>query len=121
MLIPFMGFTQSGLNWKKFIVADTLTADSGYVLTTSGIYSSWNVTIVCGTTTSTTSTVKIQVSPNGTDWIDYANLSTTTIATDKVISFEDSYCPLRWMRVYFDIESATSVPIKGWYVFKNLN
>jgi hypothetical protein len=108
------------INWKKFIDDYTLTSDTSWVITTSGVYSSWNITIVCGTHTSTTTTVSIEVSPDGVNWVDYADLAEATLTTGGIVAFEDAYVASRWMRVTFDVEDGESVPVTGWYIFKDL-
>jgi hypothetical protein len=117
-MIPAIGMSQTGVVWSKFMVADTLTADTNVTISTSGIYSSWNVFFAIGTTTSTASTVKVQVSPDNSNWIDYANMITQTLVTNTNFSFEDDYVSFRYMRFVFDIEAGESVPINGWYTFK---
>lgn len=117
-MLPMIGMSQSGMIWKKFMVADTLSADTTIAFPTSGTYTSWSVSIVVGSTTSTASTVKIQVSPNGVDYVDYADLQTATLTSGTMTAFEDSFASFRWMRLVFAIESGKSVPVNAWYIFK---
>jgi hypothetical protein len=117
-MLPCIVFAQTGVNWKKFVSGVTLAASANYTITTSASYDSWSVFFKIGTTTSTTSTVKVQVSPDGVEWIDYANMSTATIASQTNIAFEDEYISQRWMRFVFTIQAGKSVPVDGWYVFK---
>lgn len=117
-MLPAICMSQTQIEWKNFMVNDTLTADTNVVITTSGVYSSWNVFFVFGTMSATVSTVKVQVSPDNTSWTDYVGIAPQTITSDGKISFEDAYVGLRWMRFVFDIESRGTVPVNGWYVFK---
>ncbi|MCK9220207.1 MAG: hypothetical protein M0P47_09185 [Bacteroidales bacterium] len=119
-IIPLIGMSQ-GISWKRVLDAKTITQDTTILLTTSGVYSSWSITILCGTTTSTTSTVKVQVSPDNSSWIDYANLSSATLVSDGVKAFEDDRCSFRYMRLNFTIEAGQTLPATVWYVFKTLN
>ena len=115
LLIPLFSMSQTS---KNFMVNDTLTADTTVTIPTSGVYSSWNVFFAIGTTSSTTSTVKVQASPDNSHWIDYPGLVTDTISSGENITFEKTYMPLLWMRFVFHIEAGQAVPVKGWYVFK---
>ena len=118
-MLPAIGMSQTGMNWKKFVSGATLAASANYTITTSGVYSSWSVFFKVGTATVTTSTVKVQVSPDGTNWIDYSGMPAVTIVSATPIAFEDAYVSSRWMRFVFTIAAGDIIPVDGWYVFKN--
>lgn len=117
-MLPAISMSQTMVEWKKFMVSDTLTSDTNVTISTSGIYNSWNAFFVVGTTTATTSSCKVQVSPNNQDWLDYANMDSVIVSSAQPFAFEDSYVALRWMRFKFTIQSGTSLPVSAWYVFK---
>ena len=117
-MLPVISVAQRQVEWKNFMVSDTLTADTNVVIPTSGIYSSWNAFFVVGTTTATTTSCKVQVSPNNQHWLDYPDMDSVVVTSGQSFAFEDTYVSLRWMRFQFKIQAGTSLPISAWYVFK---
>ncbi len=121
LFIPFLGMTQSGDNvlWKKFADANTRTADTGYIITTSADYT-WMLYMTWASTTTSTTTVMLQESgDNGSTWAGVTGMATITMNTvTGVTGFQGDYSPANKVRLYIDVGSGETVILNAWYTFK---
>lgn len=114
----YSGYSQNVMN-KHFVISDTVTADTGYVVNISANYT-WQILCLWSGNDGTAATLKIQQSiDGGTTWHDYAGLSATTItgATGSV-AYEDWYLSGSKIRVLFTHETGKTCILNLWYNFK---
>ena len=120
LMFTISGFSQ-GLNYhySNFVVADTITSDTGYQVVMSADYS-WLLFGTTASTTTSTSTVTLQVSGNnGTDWLSLSGYSADTLnAVADVWGFQGDYSPGGKYRLYFDVASGETLIVNAWYNLK---
>ena len=120
LMFTISGFSQ-GLNYhySKFVTADTITADTGYIIKTSADYT-WLLQTTYASTTTSTSTVSVQVSGNnGVDWLTISGYSADSLnAVTGTSGFQGDYTPGSHMRLFFDIGSGDQVIVNAWYNLK---
>jgi len=112
---------QGGRNYHyyKFVVADTIIADTGYQVEMSADYS-WLLFGTAASTTTSTSTVTLQVSGNdGGNWLSVSGYTADTLnAVAKVWGFQGDYSPGGKYRLYFDVASGETIIVNAWYNLK---
>lgn len=120
LMFTISGFSQ-GLNYhySNFVVADTITADTGYQVKTSDDYS-WLLQTTYASTTTSTSTVGLQISGNnGVDWLTISGYSVDTLnAVSGTSGFQGDYSPGTHYRLYFDVAAGETIIVNAWYNLK---
>jgi hypothetical protein len=122
MLFPLLAIGQISGKYEAYqfvSVSGTMTETTTYEIEVSGNDYVWAITAAWGaTSTLTTSTVGLKVSPDRVNWIDYATpgtLTTTTTATQ----IKGDYLPQKYMRLDWTVTSGDSIyQPKAWYEFK---
>jgi hypothetical protein len=117
LLIPVGLFAQN-MQTKKFVTDMTRTADTSIVFKVSDNYQ-WQIFVTWASNDGTTSTIHIEQSINGTNYVDYGGLPVTTVTgTTGSVGYEDSFVTGTYLRVVFTIQSGKTVKFNAWYNLK---
>ena len=122
LIASLSGFSQISGKYEAYqfvSVSGTMTETTTYQIEVSGNDYVWAITAAWGaTSTLTTSTVGLKVSPDAVNWIDYATPGTLTTTTTAV-QFKGDYLPEKYLRLYWTVTSGDSIyQPKAWYEFK---
>jgi hypothetical protein len=122
LLASFAGQAQISGKYEasQFVnVSGTMTETTSYDIEVSGNDYTWAITATWGaTSTLTTSTVGVKVSPDQSTWIDYATPGTMT-STATVTQIKGDYLPSKYVRLQWTITAGDSLyQPKAWYEFK---
>ena len=122
LMASFAGFSQISGKYEasQFVsLSGTMTETTTYDIEVSGSDYVWAITAAWGSTsTLTTSTVGLKVSPDQTNWIDYATPRTLTTTT-TVVQIKGDYLPSKYLRLNWTVTSGDSIyQPKAWYEFK---
>jgi len=118
------GFGQSNVSSTQIATSLNITADTSInVQSASAFRNNYTWQIWANWTSSTLAGVpyiKIQVSHNGTNWLDYPNLDSisVTLATQNK-AFEDFILPANYMRLYINMTTGDTLKaFNCWKTFK---
>lgn len=119
-----IGFSQSNVMTKKYV--DEVTeriADTSFQISTSvfrnnyafQIWTNHDSSVITGTPS-----IVLEVSPDGVDWLPYADMDSITISdTVGSYAFEDIYLPSNYMRLRYNLTTNDTIrKINVWYTLK---
>lgn len=121
IMLPFFGLAQSGarLHYDQLVTADTITADTGYILTTSADYTYFLNMSWASTTTSTTTVTLQTTGNNGSSWIAAPGFSAITLnSVSGETAWQGAYMPGYKYRMYVDVTATETIIVDAWYTLK---
>lgn len=112
--VSTFALSQSNVSYKQIATNLNITADTVInVQSGSAFLNNYTWEIVSDWTSSTlagTPYLKIQVSHDGTDWLDYPNLDSIAVsAVTQVKGFQDFILPSNYMRLYINMTSGDTL------------
>ena len=102
-LLAVAGVAQSNVAFKKFVSGATVTTDTTFDVQTSAllnnyiwqVWAGWTGAVLAGTPY-----VKIQVSPDYSNWLDYPKMDSVAVsAASQNVAFEDHILPANYIRI----------------------
>jgi len=114
VLTATFGFGQSNVSYKQIGTDLNVCADTAINVQTASafrnnytwqIWADWTSATLAGTPY-----LKIQVSHDGTDWLDYPNLDSVAVsAVTQQRAFEDFILPANYMRLYINMTAGDTL------------
>lgn len=98
---------------------DTIFTSQSWPIEIGGENFSWGITTTwADSTVATTSTVKLQTSPDGSLWMDYAT-TPDSIASVTYSKYAGTDITAKWMKLVLTVTSGDTIyGFKAWYEFK---
>ena len=114
---------QTNVASKKFLTSGTVRSDTSFTIQSSDLLDNytWQLWVNhTGSTLAGTPYVKLQVSPDGTNWLNYPDLDSVAVsAVTGNIAFEDAILPSNRIRVYFNMTAGDTLKaVNIWYTLK---